>query len=73
MAILEIKSAEACQYDLVSLGEIMLRLDPGEGVAAEGDRRGGHRERCCRAGRATEPGRVRGVCGRFPSLRGALG
>ena len=31
MAILEIKSAEACQYDLVSLGEIMLRLDPGEG------------------------------------------
>ena len=31
MATLEIKSADACQYDLVSLGEIMLRLDPGEG------------------------------------------
>lgn len=28
---LEIKSAEACKYDLLSLGEIMLRLDPGEG------------------------------------------
>src|SRR5688500_16574778 len=22
---------KACQYDLISLGEIMLRLDPGEG------------------------------------------
>jgi len=31
MAILDIKSAESCQYDLVSLGEVMLRLDPGEG------------------------------------------
>lgn len=30
MAI-EIKSAESCQYDCISLGEIMLRLDPGEG------------------------------------------
>jgi 2-dehydro-3-deoxygluconokinase len=28
---LKIKSAESCQYDLISLGEIMLRLDPGEG------------------------------------------
>lgn len=28
---LEIKSKSDCQYDLVSLGEIMLRLDPGEG------------------------------------------
>ncbi|MGY8712969.1 MAG: sugar kinase, partial [Verrucomicrobiia bacterium] len=28
---LEIKSKSECQYDLVSLGEIMLRLDPGEG------------------------------------------
>ncbi len=26
-----IKSAESCQYDILSLGEIMLRLDPGEG------------------------------------------
>ncbi len=25
------KSAKDCQYDLISLGEIMLRLDPGEG------------------------------------------
>jgi len=31
MATLEIKPAAACQYDLVALGEIMLRLDPGEG------------------------------------------
>src|SRR5258706_10678566 len=31
MAILEIKPAAACKYDQLSLGEIMLRLDPGEG------------------------------------------
>ncbi len=31
MSILNIKSAEECQYDLLSLGEVMLRLDPGEG------------------------------------------
>lgn len=29
MAILDIKSAESCRYDLVSVGEIMLRFDPG--------------------------------------------
>lgn len=29
--VLKIKSAEECRYDAVSLGEIMLRLDPGEG------------------------------------------
>jgi 2-dehydro-3-deoxygluconokinase len=28
---LEIKPANRCKYDLLSLGEIMLRLDPGEG------------------------------------------
>ncbi|TWU21969.1 sugar kinase [Bythopirellula polymerisocia] len=28
---LKIKPAEDCRYDLVSLGEVMLRLDPGEG------------------------------------------
>lgn len=28
---LNIRSKESCQYDLVSLGEVMLRLDPGEG------------------------------------------
>jgi 2-dehydro-3-deoxygluconokinase len=27
----KIKSADACQYDIVALGEVMLRLDPGEG------------------------------------------
>jgi 2-dehydro-3-deoxygluconokinase len=27
---LKIKSAESCRFDLVSLGEVMLRLDPGE-------------------------------------------
>jgi 2-dehydro-3-deoxygluconokinase len=29
--ILEIKSPASCKYDQLSLGEIMLRLDPGEG------------------------------------------
>ncbi len=28
---LEIKSADSCEYDCISLGEVMLRLDPGEG------------------------------------------
>ncbi|UQA59872.1 sugar kinase [Polyangium aurulentum] len=27
---MQIQSAKSCQYDLVSLGEVMLRLDPGE-------------------------------------------
>jgi 2-dehydro-3-deoxygluconokinase len=31
MAPLSIKPAGACKYDLMALGEIMLRLDPGEG------------------------------------------
>ena len=31
MPSLEAKPKEACRYDIVSLGEIMLRLDPGEG------------------------------------------
>lgn len=31
MAILDIKTPESCRYDLVALGEVMLRLDPGEG------------------------------------------
>jgi len=31
MSQLEIKPADACKYDCVSLGEIMLRLDPGDG------------------------------------------
>ena len=29
--MLKIKSAEACTFDQISLGEVMLRLDPGEG------------------------------------------
>lgn len=28
---MKIKPAEVCRYDIVSLGEVMLRLDPGEG------------------------------------------
>ncbi|MCC5805360.1 MAG: sugar kinase [Opitutales bacterium] len=28
---LKIRSAESCEYDCLSLGEVMLRLDPGEG------------------------------------------
>ena len=31
MAAPEIRPAEECRFDLVSLGEVMLRLDPGEG------------------------------------------
>lgn len=31
MSRLTIKPADECRYDLVSLGEIMLRLDPGDG------------------------------------------
>jgi 2-dehydro-3-deoxygluconokinase len=31
MATLQIKPADSCAYDLLALGEIMLRLDPGEG------------------------------------------
>jgi len=31
MSVLEIKPAEDCRHDLIALGEIMLRLDPGEG------------------------------------------
>lgn len=31
MSTLQIKPVAACQYDLIALGEVMLRLDPGEG------------------------------------------
>src|ERR1041384_674645 len=31
---LQIKSSESCRWDLVSLGEVMLRLDPGDGRVA---------------------------------------
>ena len=31
MSVLKIKDAASCKYDQVSLGEIMLRLDPGDG------------------------------------------
>ena len=31
MPILDIKPRNSCRYDLLALGEIMLRLDPGEG------------------------------------------
>lgn len=31
MSTLNIKPKESCKYDCVSLGEVMLRLDPGEG------------------------------------------
>ena len=30
-AVLDIKDKSTCRYDLVALGEVMLRLDPGEG------------------------------------------
>jgi 2-dehydro-3-deoxygluconokinase len=31
MSVLDIRPADQCTYDAVSLGEVMLRLDPGEG------------------------------------------
>lgn len=31
MAIVDVKPAASCRWDIVSLGEVMLRLDPGEG------------------------------------------
>lgn len=31
MTVLDIKSKDVCGYDLLALGEIMLRLDPGDG------------------------------------------
>ena len=30
MAVIEVKSKTKCKYDIISLGEIMIRLDPGE-------------------------------------------
>lgn len=34
MSALEIKPKAACRWDLVALGEVMLRLDPGDGRIA---------------------------------------
>lgn len=31
MRSINVKPAAECRYDIVSLGEVMLRLDPGEG------------------------------------------
>lgn len=31
MSVINVKPESACKYDILSLGEIMLRLDPGEG------------------------------------------
>jgi 2-dehydro-3-deoxygluconokinase len=31
MSLIEVKPRESCKYDCVSLGEVMLRFDPGEG------------------------------------------
>ena len=45
MPVLPLRSAESCRFDAVSLGEVMLRLDPGEG-----------RVRTARSFRASEGG-----------------
>lgn len=45
MSELNLKSASSCKYDLIALGEIMLRLDPGES-----------RVRCAREFKAWEGG-----------------
>ncbi len=34
MSILALRPARECRYDLVALGEVMLRLDPGDGRVA---------------------------------------
>ena len=34
MSLLDLRPAEECRYDLVALGEVMLRLDPGDGRIA---------------------------------------
>ena len=31
MVVLDIKNKENCRYDMLALGEVMLRLDPGDG------------------------------------------
>ena len=31
MARINVRTGSECQYDIISLGEVMLRLDPGEG------------------------------------------
>jgi len=64
MATLTIRPASECRYDVVSLGEVMLRLDPGEG-----------RIRTARSFRACEGGGeynvARGLRRAF-GLRGAI-
>jgi 2-dehydro-3-deoxygluconokinase len=45
MGILNVKAPASCQYDMIALGEVMLRLDPGEG-----------RVRCARAFKVWEGG-----------------
>jgi len=34
MSRLEVRAKAGCRFDLVSLGEVMLRLDPGDGRIA---------------------------------------
>ena len=62
---LEIRPTEECRYDAVSLGEVMLRLDPGEG-----------RIRTARQFRAWEGGGeynvVRGLCRCFGMKTGVI-
>lgn len=62
---LKIRPAEECRYDAVSLGEVMLRLDPGEG-----------RIRTARQFRAWEGGGeynvVRGLCRCFGMKTGVI-
>ena len=52
MSVLNIKPAEQCNYDMLSLGEIMLRLDPGEGASGRARVQGlGRRRRIQRRAR----------------------
>ena len=55
------KPAAACRFDLVSLGEVMLRLDPGDGRV--------HTARAFRSGRAAASTTSRAACKRCFGLR----
>ena len=60
-ASMTIRTKESCRFDLVSLGEVMLRLDPGDGRVAT--------TRASRPGRAAANTTSRAACKRCFGLR----
>ena len=55
MSVLKLRGADQCRWDLVALGEVMLRLDPGDGRIAT--------TREFASGRAAASTTSRGACG----------